>query len=120
MTTTTTDATTKVETIVFVVNSGFYSSSTPWLCSLMGGAPFYVLYRPQRPQFSITFLCIAKLDFTTNSSLFSHLTLLLNLTFSSKNPNIHIVFFYDTFTLSMLSISNLVQLANDTTKVVMW
>ncbi|GMY28869.1 NDR1/HIN1-like protein 13 [Fagus crenata] len=83
------------------------------LLAAIAGAAFYVLYRPQRPQFSISSLRIAKLNLTTDSSSStSHLNSLLNITLSSKNPNSHIVFFYDSFTLSVLSNSNSVQLAN--------
>ncbi|XP_062160064.1 NDR1/HIN1-like protein 13 [Alnus glutinosa] len=82
------------------------------LLAAIAGAALYVLYRPQRPQFWVSSLRIAKLNLTTAAdSSSSHLTSLLNLTLSSKNPNSHITFFYDPFTLSCLS-SGSVQIAN--------
>jgi hypothetical protein len=66
-----------------------------------------VLYHPQRPQFWVSSLRIAKLNLTTAADSSS----LLNLTLSSKNPNSHITFFYDPFTLSCLFFDS-VQIAN--------
>jgi hypothetical protein len=84
------------------------------LLASIAGAALYVLYRPQRPQFWVSSLRIAKLNLTTAAdSSSSHLTTLLNLTLSSKNPNSHITFFYDPFALSCLTASSgSVQLAN--------
>jgi len=82
------------------------------LLAAIAGAALYVLYRPQRPQFWVSSLRIAKLNLTTAAdSSSSHLTSLLNLTLSSKNPNSHITFFYDPFTLSCLFFDS-VQIAN--------
>ena len=81
----------------------------------IASSTLYVLYHPQKPHFSITSLCIAKLNLTTNtlhsSPTASHLNSLFNLKLTSKNPNSHIVFFYDTITLMAFSTS-FVQLAN--------
>ncbi|KAK9991794.1 hypothetical protein SO802_026779 [Lithocarpus litseifolius] len=70
----------------------------------IAGFALYVLYHPQKPHFSITSLCIAKLNLTVatlnSSPSASHLNLLFNLTLTSKNPNSHIVFFYDLFTFT--------------------
>ncbi|XP_059454348.1 NDR1/HIN1-like protein 13 [Corylus avellana] len=83
------------------------------LLASIAGAALYVLYRPQRPQFWVSSLRIAKLNLTTAAdSSSSHLTSLLNLTLSSKNPNSHITFFYDPFALSCLTTPGSVQLAN--------
>ena len=81
----------------------------------IAGSALYVLYHPQKLHFSITFLHIAKLNLTAATSDFSpltsHLNSLFDLTLTSKNPNSHIVFFYDPFTLIAFSTSS-VQLVN--------
>ena len=81
----------------------------------IAGSALYVLYHPQNPHFSINSLRIAKLNLTAATSDSSpsaaHLNSLLNLTLTSKNPNSHIVFFYEPFTLTAFSTSS-VQLAN--------
>lgn len=83
------------------------------LLAAIAGSALYVLYRPQRPQFWVSSLRIAKLNLTTSAdSSSSHLNSLFNLTLSSKNPNSHITFFYDPFTLACLSSSGSVQIAN--------
>ncbi|MED6159534.1 hypothetical protein PIB30_043105 [Stylosanthes scabra] len=73
------------------------------LLAAIVGAALYVLYRPHRPQFSITNLRIAKMNLTTSTDSPSHLTTLFNLTLIAKNPNNHLVFFYDPFTVTALS-----------------
>lgn len=81
------------------------------LLAAIAGAALYVLYRPHRPQFTISSLRISKLNLTTAAdSSASHLSSLFNLTLSSFNPNSHITFSYDPFTLS--TFSNSVLLAN--------
>lgn len=67
------------------------------------GAALYVLYRPHRPEFSITNLRIAKMNLTTSADSPSHLTTLFNLTLIAKNPNNHLIFFYEPFTVSTFS-----------------
>ncbi|XP_022936399.1 NDR1/HIN1-like protein 6 [Cucurbita moschata] len=81
------------------------------LLAAIAGAALYVLYRPHRPQFTISSLRISKLNLTTAAdSSASHVSSLFNLTLSSFNPNSHITFAYDPFTLSCFS--NSVLLAN--------
>ncbi|XP_061374984.1 NDR1/HIN1-like protein 13 [Gastrolobium bilobum] len=80
------------------------------LLAAIAGAAIYVLYRPHRPEFSITNLRIAKMNLTTSSDSPSHLTTLFNLTLIAKNPNNHLVFFYDPFTVTAFSDS--VQIGN--------
>ncbi|KAF5467985.1 hypothetical protein F2P56_012183 [Juglans regia] len=77
----------------------------------IAGVALYVIYHPQRPQFSVTSLRISKLNLTTTADSSSHVSSLLNLTLFSKNPNSQITFFYDPFVLSCLS-SHSVQIAN--------
>ncbi|XP_022940883.1 NDR1/HIN1-like protein 6 [Cucurbita moschata] len=74
------------------------------LLAAITGAALYVLYRPHRPQFTISSLRISKLNLTIAAdSSASYLSSLFNLTLSSFNPNSHITFSYDPFTLSCLS-----------------
>ncbi|KAJ1430309.1 Late embryogenesis abundant protein [Sesbania bispinosa] len=73
------------------------------LLAAIVGAALYVLYRPHQPQFSITNLRIAKMNLTTSNDSPSHLTTLFNLTLIAKNPNNHLVFFYDPFTITAIS-----------------
>ncbi|KAI9118046.1 hypothetical protein K1719_010378 [Acacia pycnantha] len=73
------------------------------LLAAIVGAALYVLYRPHRPQFSITNLRIAKMNLTTSPDSPSHLTTLLNLTLIAKNPNNHLVFFYGPFSVTAFS-----------------
>ncbi|PQM32587.1 NDR1/HIN1-like protein 2 [Prunus yedoensis var. nudiflora] len=70
----------------------------------IAGAAVYILYRPHRPEFTLTSVRIAKLNLTTSSDLStSHLTTLFNLTLSTKNPNNHLTFSYEPFALSLSS-----------------
>ncbi|XP_065851449.1 NDR1/HIN1-like protein 13 [Euphorbia lathyris] len=83
------------------------------LVAAIAGTAVYILYRPHRPQFSIPSLRIHRLNLTTSAdSSSSHLSTLVNFTVISKNPNSHLTFFYDSFTMS--SYSNGVFLGNGT------
>lgn len=73
------------------------------LLAAIVGAALYVLYRPHRPQFSITNLRIAKMNLTTSTDSPSHLTTLFNLTLIAKNPNNHLVFSYEPFAVTAFS-----------------
>ncbi|KAK7410144.1 hypothetical protein VNO78_00687 [Psophocarpus tetragonolobus] len=73
------------------------------LLAAIVGAALYVLYRPHRPEFSVTNLRIAKMNLKTPADSPSHLTTLFNLTLIAKNPNNHLVFFYDPFTVTVFS-----------------
>ncbi|KAM7510840.1 hypothetical protein LguiB_009715 [Lonicera macranthoides] len=71
----------------------------------------YVLYRPQRPAFSVSALRMAQFKLTTAAADDStHLTTRLNLTISSKNPNKKLIFYFDP--IAITSLSNQVQIAN--------
>ncbi|CAL0319075.1 unnamed protein product [Lupinus luteus] len=82
------------------------------LLAAIVGAALYVLYRPNRPEFSVTNLRIAKMNLTTSSDSPSHLNTLLNLTLIAKNPNNHLIFFYEPFTVTVFS--NSVAIGNGT------
>ncbi|XP_057431987.1 NDR1/HIN1-like protein 6 [Lotus japonicus] len=80
------------------------------LAAAIVGAALYVLYRPHRPEFSITNLRIAKMNLTTSADSPPHLTTLFNLTLIAKNPNNHLIFFYEPF--SVTAFSDSVQIGN--------
>lgn len=73
------------------------------LLAAIAGAALYVLYRPHRPQFSLTNLRIPKLNLTTSPDSPPHLISTLNLTLLAKNPNTHLVFSYDAFKVTAFS-----------------
>ncbi|KAG8487639.1 hypothetical protein CXB51_018600 [Gossypium anomalum] len=81
----------------------------------IAGSILYVLYRPHRPSFTLASLRIHRLNLTTTAdSASSHLSTLFNLTLSSKNPNSHLTFTYDPFTLSCVTSNNDVFIGNGT------
>ncbi|KAE8698427.1 hypothetical protein F3Y22_tig00110597pilonHSYRG00164 [Hibiscus syriacus] len=74
------------------------------LLGAITGTVLYVLYRPQRPSFTLDSLRIHRLNLTTSAhSSSSHLSTLFNLTLSSKNPNSYLSFSYDPFVVSCVS-----------------
>ncbi|KAB2019797.1 hypothetical protein ES319_D07G021100v1 [Gossypium barbadense] len=81
----------------------------------IAGSILYVLYRPHRPSFTLASLRVHRLNLTTTAdSASSHLSTLFNLTLSSKNPNSHLTFTYDPFTLSCVTSNNDVFIGNGT------
>ncbi|KAI3468127.1 hypothetical protein Pfo_024790 [Paulownia fortunei] len=81
------------------------------LLASIAGAAFYVLYHPHRPTFSVTSLKISSFNLTTNpSDDTTHLTTKINITFSVKNSNKKVIFFYDPVSITVLS--NSVNLSN--------
>ncbi|GAB4854451.1 hypothetical protein Ancab_023035 [Ancistrocladus abbreviatus] len=74
----------------------------------------YVLYHPKHPTFSVTSLEISTFNLSSAdpTTSYSHLTSRLDLALSAKNPNKKLVFYYDTFTISLSSDS--VDLGNAT------
>ncbi|GMI88518.1 EMBRYO DEFECTIVE 3135 [Hibiscus trionum] len=73
----------------------------------------YVLFRPDRPSFTLASLRIHRLNLTTAAdSSSSHLSTLFNLTLSSKNPNSYLSFSYDPFVVSCVSSNSDVFLGN--------
>ncbi|KAK8558997.1 hypothetical protein V6N13_098598 [Hibiscus sabdariffa] len=83
------------------------------LLGAMTGTVLYVLYRPQRPSFTVASLRIHRLNLTTAAdSSSSHLSTLFNLTLSSKNPNSYLSFSYDPFVVSCVSSSSDVFVGN--------
>ncbi|KAK9946270.1 hypothetical protein M0R45_011743 [Rubus argutus] len=84
------------------------------LLAAIAGTAVYVLYRPHRPEFTVTSLKIGKLNLTDSpDGATSHLVTLFNLTLASKNPNNHLSFAYESFALTLtLSGNTDVQIAN--------
>lgn len=78
-------------------------------------AALYVLYRPHRPDFSLSSLKVSQFNLTTTPDDVTRLTSKLNLTLSSKNPNKKITFYYNPITINLyLSDQQQVLLANGT------
>ncbi|KAK9102565.1 hypothetical protein Sjap_019819 [Stephania japonica] len=69
----------------------------------IAGAIFWVLYRPQRPNFSVTTLRFAQFNVTRSKDGSSRLNSKLDLAVSTRNPNKKIVFGYDPITVSVSS-----------------
>ncbi|KAF8040678.1 hypothetical protein BT93_B2798 [Corymbia citriodora subsp. variegata] len=84
------------------------------LLAAIASAALYVLYRPHRPEFSVSSLRTATLNLTAAADGSStRLITLFNLTLTSKNPNSHFTFAYDSFTVALSSsTSNSVFLGN--------
>ncbi|KAK9142362.1 hypothetical protein Syun_011762 [Stephania yunnanensis] len=70
----------------------------------IAGAIFWVLYRPQRPTFSVTTLRISQFNVTrSKDGSSSRLNSKLDLAVSTRNPNKKIVFGYEPITVSASS-----------------
>lgn len=66
------------------------------LLAAISGAAIYVVYRPQRPSFSISSLQISQFNLTSTT-----LTSNVNFNLTAKNPNKKLIFFYDPITVSL-------------------
>nr|GLL37993.1 uncharacterized protein LOC109158424 [Ipomoea trifida] len=81
------------------------------LLAAIAGAIFYVLYRPQRPAFSVSSLKISQFNLTTTAADdTTRLTAKLNLTLSAKNPNKKLIYTYAP--ISLTAFASQVTLAN--------
>lgn len=82
-------------------------SALVFLCLLLllaiTGAALYVLYRPQRPAFSISSLKLSQFNLTTSPDDSTRITSKVNFTVSSKNPNKKITFYYNPITINLYS-----------------
>lgn len=61
----------------------------------------WLLYRPQRPSFSVSALKFTSFNLTTASGSAPRLNCLLDLSVSARNPNKKLVFFYDPISISV-------------------
>nr|XP_004235596.1 NDR1/HIN1-like protein 13 [Solanum lycopersicum] len=68
------------------------------LLAAIAGAIFWVLYRPQRPSFSVSTLQVSQLNLTSTK-----LASKFSLTVVARNPNKKISFFYDPINISFNS-----------------
>ncbi|XP_039143618.1 NDR1/HIN1-like protein 13 [Dioscorea cayenensis subsp. rotundata] len=68
------------------------------LLAAIAGGVFYVLYRPQRPTFSVSSLRLSTLNLTSN-----HLNSRIDLSVTARNPNRKLVFLYDPITIAASS-----------------
>ncbi|KAI0491950.1 hypothetical protein KFK09_026213 [Dendrobium nobile] len=69
------------------------------LLAAIAGGIFYAIYRPHSPTFSISSLHLSALN-TTSST---HLTSLLDITVTARNPNRRIAYHYDQISVSISS-----------------
>uniref|UniRef100_A0A0A9GNF2 Late embryogenesis abundant protein LEA-2 subgroup domain-containing protein n=1 Tax=Arundo donax TaxID=35708 RepID=A0A0A9GNF2_ARUDO len=80
------------------------------LAAVAGGA-FYLLYRPQRPSFTVSSVRLAELNLTSSATA-PVLTDSITLTVTAKNPNKKVVYLYDDFTFSAATAANGVPLGD--------
>lgn len=71
------------------------------LVAIAGGI-LYVLYRPQRPSFSVSSLRIQTLNLTSSQTLLTN----IKLNVITRNPNKELVFYYDPITITVKSNDN--------------
>ncbi|KAM5579397.1 NDR1/HIN1-like protein 6 [Rosa sericea] len=63
------------------------------------GAVFYLIYKPQRPTFSVTSLKLSTFNLTSSNQLTSR----FDINVTGRNPNKKLVFFYNPIAISILS-----------------
>ncbi|KAJ9179330.1 hypothetical protein P3X46_011133 [Hevea brasiliensis] len=63
----------------------------------IAGAIIYVIYRPQRPTFSVSGLKVSSLNFTSSSQLTTN----INFNITARNPNKKLVYIYNPVTISV-------------------
>ncbi|GJN35817.1 hypothetical protein PR202_gb24624 [Eleusine coracana subsp. coracana] len=83
-----------------------------FVAAVAGGA-FYLLYRPQRPTFSVSAVRLAALNLTSSATA-PALTSAVTLTITAKNPNKKVVYLYDDLALSAATAANGVPLGSAT------
>ncbi|XP_059644016.1 NDR1/HIN1-like protein 10 [Cornus florida] len=67
------------------------------LITAIASTVLWLIYRPQRPAFSLSSLQISQFNLTTSSQLSSR----FNLTVTARNPNKELVFLYEPITVSV-------------------
>ncbi|KQK07106.1 NDR1/HIN1-like protein 13 [Brachypodium distachyon] len=73
------------------------------------GGAFYLLYRPQRPSFSVSSVRLTAFNLSSSATA-PVLTDSISLTVTAKNPNKKLVYFYDDFSFSAATAANAVPL----------
>ncbi|KFK25450.1 hypothetical protein AALP_AA8G116700 [Arabis alpina] len=85
------------------------------LVTAIAATAMYVIYHPRPPSFSVPSLRIGRVNLTTSSdSSLSHLNSFFNFTLLSENPNNHLTFRYDPFTVTVKSAKSGVVVGNGT------
>ncbi|KAJ0230680.1 Harpin-induced protein [Hirschfeldia incana] len=85
------------------------------LMAAIAATAVYVIYRPRPPSFSVPSLRISRVNLTTSSDTsVSHLSSFFNFTLLSENPNGHLTFSYDPFTVAVKSAKSGETVANGT------
>ncbi|AQK84726.1 uncharacterized protein LOC100273348 [Zea mays] len=77
------------------------------------GGVFYLLYRPQRPSFSVSSVRLASLNLTSSATA-PVLSDAITLTVTARNPNKKMVYLYDDLTLLVATAANAVPLGSAT------
>ncbi|KAL6624550.1 hypothetical protein ACP70R_031871 [Stipagrostis hirtigluma subsp. patula] len=83
-----------------------------FVAAVAGGA-FYLLYRPQRPSFTVSSVRLTALNLTSSPTA-PVLTDAIQLTVTARNPNKKLVYFYDDFSFSAATAANAVPLGSAT------
>ncbi|CAD6272606.1 unnamed protein product [Miscanthus lutarioriparius] len=83
-----------------------------FVAAVAGGA-FYLLYRPQRPSFTVSSVRLTSLNLTSSPTA-PVLTDAITLTVTARNPNKKMVYLYDDLTLSVATAANAVPLGTAT------
>ncbi|ESQ51057.1 hypothetical protein EUTSA_v10023145mg [Eutrema salsugineum] len=85
------------------------------LIAAIAATAMYVIYHPRPPSFSVPSLRIGRVNLTTASdSSVSHLSSFFNFTLLSENPNQHLTFSYDPFSVTVNSAKSGAMLGNGT------
>uniref|UniRef100_A0A1J3CZ86 Protein YLS9 n=1 Tax=Noccaea caerulescens TaxID=107243 RepID=A0A1J3CZ86_NOCCA len=85
------------------------------LMAAIAATAMYVIYHPRPPSFSVPSLRVGRVNLTTASdSSVSHLSSFFNFTLLSENPNQHLAFSYNPFTVTVKSAKSGEMLANGT------
>jgi hypothetical protein len=83
-----------------------------FVAAVAGGA-FYLLYRPQRPSFTVSSVRLTSLNLTSSPTA-PVLTDAITLTVTARNPNKKMVYLYDDLTVSVATAANAVPLGSAT------
>lgn len=65
----------------------------------LAGVAFYLIYRPQRPSFSVTSLKLSYLNLSSSSQLSSR----FDVSLTARNPNKNLVYLYSPISIKVLS-----------------
>ncbi|KAJ1262071.1 hypothetical protein BS78_09G079300 [Paspalum vaginatum] len=83
------------------------------LVAAVAGGAFYLLYRPQRPTFTVSSVRLAALNLTSSPTA-PLLTDAITLTVTARNPNKKMVYLYGDLTLTAATAANAVPLGSAT------